>query len=153
VKPSLPAFQIDSLTPQSAAGTDEALTEAARHLPAQSASCPAIRFPIAPPRLTLMHSHLVNWYAAAAKDEAITEDAPAPGDGALVSMTDAAEEENDEVTLLQRALELSMADAGGSDDTAMVDAGDNMDAELAAGEAPLGRGCFKVLEVWIWKLL
>lgn len=74
----------------------------------------------------------------------MTEDAPAPGDGALVNMTDA-EDENDEVTLLQRALELSMADAGASDDTAMVDAGDNMDAELAAGEAPLG-GRFEVPE-------
>lgn len=67
----------------------------------------------------------------AGKDAAAPKgDAPPP----LVPADDDDEPMDEEQMLLQQALALSMADAGGSSDTAMAEAGDSMDAELAAGE-------------------
>ena len=66
------------------------------------------------------------------------KDGAAPGESSapppLVSATGEDEQMDEEQMLLQQALALSMADAAQSGDTAMADAGEGMDAELAAGE-------------------
>lgn len=67
-----------------------------------------------------------------------TKDTSAAGDIEPPPLVAAAEGENEpmdeEQMLLQQALALSMADGAGENDAVMGDAGDSMDAELAAGE-------------------